>query len=339
MKISLIGVGNWGKNHLRVLYSMGEIELAWVCDLSEKLLDRAKKQFPLIKITTDSDKAIKDADAVVIASSAVTHYELAKKAIKAGKHVFVEKPMALSVSGAEELVRLAEEKDVNLMVGHLLLYHPVVQKLKEMISKGELVDVLYLYTRRVNLGRIRSDENVMWSLAPHDISVANYLIPENPVKVSATGKDYVQNGIHDVVFMDIEYESGKMAHFHVSWLDPHKVRTLVVVGTEKMAVFDDMNQDEKLKIYDKGVDWAALKEPHEIPPGTISVRYGDIYSPRIDMSKQPLNIELEHFIRSIKEGFTPLTDGYNGLEVLKVLQAGQESLEHGGKPVEIKWED
>ena len=339
MKVSLIGVGNWGRNHLRVLYSMPNIELVWVCDLSEKLLEKAKSQYPNIKTTQDSDLAIRDADAVVIASSAVTHYELAKKALEAGKHVFVEKPMALNVKHAEELVNLATQKGLKLMVGHLLLYHPVVTKLKEMIDQGEIGDVLYLYSRRVNLGRIRSDENVMWSLAPHDISVANYLINEKPIIVRAKGKDYVQPGIQDMVFMDVEYESGKIAHFHVSWLDPHKVRTLVVVGTDKMVVFDDMNQDEKLKIYDKGVDWEALKQPHDIPPGTISVRYGDIYSPRINMSQQPLNIELNHFISSIVEDFKPLTDGQNGLEVLKVLSAGQQSLDNGGEPVKIQWED
>ncbi len=339
MKISLIGVGNWGRNHLRVLYSIPDIELLWVCDLNESLLKRAEQQFPRIKTTKDSDKAIKDADAVVIASSAVTHYQLAKKALEAGKHVFVEKPMALDVTEADELVKLSESKGLVLMVGHLLLYHPVVNKLKEMISGGEIGDILYLYSRRVNLGRIRSDENVMWSLAPHDISVANYLIPEKPVWVRAKGKDYVQNGIQDVVFMDVEYESGRMAHFHVSWLDPHKVRTLVVVGTEKMVVFDDMNQDEKLKIYDKGVDWEMLKQPHDIPPGTISIRYGDICSPRVDMKKQPLNIELEHFITSVRKGSRPLTDGRNGLEVLKVLHAGQMSLDSGGKPIRIEWEE
>lgn len=333
IKLSLVGIGTWGWNHLRTWATLENVELKWVCDLDETRLNRAKKFYPNISTTTDFEKALEDVDTVVIVTSSFNHYKLAKKALNKGLHVFVEKPMAHSLQEATELVELSEKVNKTLMVGHLLLYHPAVLKLREIISSGELGEVYYLYSHRLNLGRIRTDENVVLSLAPHDISVSNFIIPGRPIRVSARGHSYVTKDIEDVAFITIEYENGILAHIHISWLDPRKIRTLVVVGSEKMVVFDDMEPEEKLKVYDKGV----VKSPFtsvELPPGVIAVRYGDIHSPRVPM-KEPLREEARHFVECIENGKRPRTDGRSGLEVMAILESAMESIRNNGKPVEI----
>jgi len=333
LKIGLIGSGNWGRNHLRVLSSLKSVELVGVCDLDPAVRSRVQHDYPRLYVTDDAQDLLRRSEAVVIASSAKSHYSLARQALEFGLPVFVEKPLALSVRHGEELVNLAEQRGLVLMVGHLLLFHPGVLKLKEIVDQGELGQVYYLYSQRLNLGRIRRDENVMWSLAPHDLSVANFLLGQRPLRVSATGKSFIQQHLEDVAFLVVEYE-GALAHIHVSWLDPHKIRSLTVVGSRKMAVFDDMQPEEKLKIYDKGVDPRALQVPEALPPGTIAVRYGDIYSPKIEM-REPLKEELEHFVQAVLHQQRPRSDGQEALQVLRILDAAERSMKGGGKWISL----
>jgi predicted dehydrogenase len=285
-----------------------------------------------VKPVAEFDDLLKeDIDAVVIAAPAVTHHPLTKKALLAGKDVFVEKPFALSVRDAEELAELADKHNRILMVGHLLEYHPVVRRLRNMIQKGELGPVYYIYTQRVNLGRIRGDENAMWSFAPHDISQILYMLEMEPVNVSARGQSYIQDGIEDVVFLSLFFENRIMAHIHMSWLDPHKVRKTTIVGSKKMAVFDDSEATEKLRIYDNYAEAPPAKSYGE----AIQVRFGDILIPRVE-STEPLQLECKHFIDCVANRTTPLTDAQDGLRVIRIIEAAQRSLQMDGVPVEIQ---
>lgn len=333
VKIGIIGVGYWGPNLVRNFSRIPDASVSYICDLNEKNIENVSYLVPAAKKTTSIDEVLEsDVDAVVIASPAVTHYEIAMKAFQAGKHVFVEKPLALQVEQGEEMVKTSEEKDLVLMVGHLMLYHPAVNYLKEVVRSGALGDILYLYSQRLNLGRLRKDENVVWSLAPHDISMIFYLKESKPVKVSCIGGDYLRDGIEDVAFLNILFEDGSLAHVHVSWLDPHKTRKLTIVGSKKMAVFDDMESAEKVKIFDKGVTFA----PQVAQYGEeISLRFGDIVIPYFKM-QEPLYLECQHFVECVLQKKRPISDGRNGLEVLKVLEACDRSLEAGGAPVPVK---
>jgi len=272
-------------------------------------------------------------EAVIVASSAVTHYPLVKKALLADRDVFVEKPFTLSVAEAEELAELAEKKKRILMVGHLLEYHPVVRKLKSMIHSGELGSVYYIYTQRVNLGKIRQDENALWSFAPHDLSQILYLLDMEPTDVSARGQSYIQKGIEDVVFLSLFFENRIMAHIHLSWLDPHKVRKTTVVGSDKMVVFDDVEASEKLRIYHNHAEPVQPKTYGE----SIQVSFGDILIPRVQMT-EPLKLECQHFIDCVKNRVEPLSNSQDGLRVVRILEAAQRSLEQDGVPVRIQGE-
>jgi len=269
---------------------------------------------------------------VVVAVDAPQHYKIAKAALQAGKHVYVEKPLTLSSVEAQELVDLAAAKKVQLMVGHLLLFHPGVQYMKKMVKDGTLGDLLYIYCQRVNLGKVRKDENALWSFAPHDLSVILHLLDMEPLDVVARGSAFLQKGIEDVVFVDLRFPGGKLAHVHVSWLDPHKLRKFTVVGTQKMVVFDDMEASEKIKIYDKGVDRAGEVVSYG---DALTVRNGDILIPKISL-QEPLKLECTHFVDCVRERRTPLTDGLGGLRVVKVLDAAQRSLKSGGTPIAIE---
>ncbi len=260
------------------------------------------------------------------------HHELAKEAILAGKHVFVEKPMTLSVDHSLELVELAEKHGRILMVGHLLLYHPCVCAIREMILRGEIGDVRYVYSQRLNLGKVRSDENALVSLAPHDISVILHLIGKAPEIVGATGGCFIRSGIEDVVFLSLGFSGGVRAHAHVSWLDPHKVRRVTVVGSKKMIEFDDMEPQEKVRVYDKGVDRSGEFGTYG---EFLTLRDGDIHIPDIPMM-EPLARECAHFVECIETGKTPVSDGRNGLLVTRVLDAGLRSLKEGGTPVMVE---
>lgn len=332
-EIAVVGVGGWGKNLARNYFQIGEANLRYVCDLDEKKLEAALTQYPGVRITNDFDEMLKDPelDAVVIATTGPTHYHLAKKALLAEKDVYVEKPFVLEVPQAEELIELAESTGRILMVGHLLEYHPVVIKLKDMIESGELGDIYYIYSQRLNLGTVREDENALWNFAPHDISVILYLLGKEPVDISARGQSYLRDGVEDVVFVTLTFPDNSMANIQVSWLDPHKVRKLTIVGSNKMAVFDDLESNEKLKVYDKG---AQLSSDYNTFAEYIGLRFGDITIPYIQTG-EPLRAECMHFLECIKNRTQPVSDGHDGLRVVRVLDAAQRSLKMNGAPVSL----
>jgi predicted dehydrogenase len=295
-------------------------DLRWLCDVEAELLDEAATRHPGARTTSDFGELLADpeVDAVSIATPVVTHYELAKQALAAGKHVFVEKPPAQSSAEAEELYALAEERGLVLMPGYLLLYHPAVVELKQLLDGGELGEVLYLYGNRQNLGQIRRDENALWSLGAHDLSVMLHLVGEEPAEAWARGESFLRPGVEDVVFCYLRFPSGVVAHMHLSWLDPHKMRKLTVVGRDKMAVFDDMEPDRKLTVYDKG--------PVLRPASEWQVRTGDIHIPRVG-GEEPLRLECRHFVSLVEGEGDPLGPAREGLGVIRTLEQLQASLE------------
>lgn len=332
INLGMVGLGYWGPNLLRNFTQLDGCRVKTCCDLDEDALKRLKTQYPDIEMTNDYLSLINDPDiqAIILAVSAVKHYDLAKLAIQKNKHVFVEKPLTLKVPHAEELVQLSLQNNVKLMVGHLMEYHPAIEKLKQMIQNQELGDIYYLYSQRVNLGRIRKDENALWSLAPHDISIIMYLLESEPIDVSVRGQSYLQKDVEDVVFLNMVFPNKIMAHVQLSWLDPHKIRRTTIVGSKKMAVFDDMDQSEMIRIYDKGV----LNVGYGSFGESLSLRFGDVTIPYIKMI-EPLRLECQHFIDCIKNDKQPRSDGMDGLRVVKVLQAAQESLDKGGIPISL----
>jgi predicted dehydrogenase len=327
--LAQVGIGYWGKNLLRNFAAIPGVDVVMACDQRQDILTRVAGQFPGIQTTSIFGDILKsdDVDCVVIATETPQHAPLAQAALAAGKHVFVEKPMAQTVAEAEALVRTSEERDLRLMVGHLLLYHPAFRYVEELVRSGELGEVYYLYSQRVNLGIIRQKENAFESLAPHDLSIALQLIDARPTGVSASGQAYLQDGIEDVVFATVHFEGGKMAHLHTSWLDPHKVRKVTVVGSRKMAVIDDVMGSEKVRVYDKGVD--VSKAGYTDYAEAMTLRTGDIHIPKIDMA-EPLGLECRHFIECIRTGETPRSDGRNGLAVVRMMEAAATSLAEGG---------
>ena len=321
-RVAHAGVGGWGKNVVRVI---GELtELAWVIDTDEGRQAEYAARYPQAQVTASFADALADdtVDAVAIATPVPTHYALAKQALEAGKHVFVEKPPAMQGEEMEELVALARANDLVLMPGHLLLYHPGLRKVKELVDAGELGDVACVYGNRQNLGVIRSNENALWSLGVHDLSVILWLLGEEPSEAVAHGVDYLQKGIEDVVFCFLRFPSGKVAHMHLSWLDPHKMRKMTVVGREKMVVFDDMELERKVTVYEKG-PW----EPAQTY-GEWRTRTGDIYSPKI-ANDEPLRLELQHFLRLVEEGPGDHREATDGLAVVRTLDRLTTSLRTG----------
>lgn len=333
VEIAVVGVGGWGKNLARNYYQIVESNLRYICDLDDKKLETMGQQYPGTRLTKSFDDLLEDdeLDAIVIATTAPGHYPLAKRALEAGKDVYVEKPFVLEVEQAHELNRIADENERVLMVGHLLEYHPVVTRLKSMIESNELGDVYYVYSQRLNLGTVREDENALWNFAPHDISAILYLLGKEPVDVSARGQAYLQRDVEDVVFLTLSFADNTMAHIHVSWLDPHKVRRLTIVGSDKMAVFDDLETTEKLRIYDKG---AKLSQDYDTFAEYVGLRFGDITIPHVKTG-EPLRIECMHFINCVETRSRPVSDGQDGLRVIQVLDAAQRSLKNNGVPVKI----
>ena len=331
VRVAVVGVGGWGKNLARNYSQIPDAKLRYLCDLDQEKLDLMQVQFNAERTTTRFDDLTSDPDldAIVIATTGPTHYDLCKRALLAGKDVYVEKPFVLSVDEAEEIVALADKHKRILMVGHLLEYHPVVQKLKDMIQSGELGDVRYIYSQRLNLGTVRMDENALWNFAPHDISVILYLLGQFPTDVSARGQSYLQPEIEDVVFLTLNFDGKSLGHVHVSWLDPHKTRRITIVGSKRMAVFDDLEPNEKLKIYDKG---AELNTDYDTFAEYVGLRFGDITVPYIRVG-EPLRAECDHFLKCVRERTVPLSDGHDGLRVVKVLEAANTSLEGNGIPV------
>ncbi|HVM17397.1 MAG TPA: Gfo/Idh/MocA family oxidoreductase [Gaiellaceae bacterium] len=318
-RIAVAGLGHWGKNLVRNFDELAD--LRWLCDVSPELRARFEPRYPAARVTDDFDEVLADpdVDAVVVATPVPTHYELAMRALEAGKHVFVEKPPAMRAREMEEMCALASERDLVLMPGHLLLYHPGVRKMKELVDSGELGDVLCVYGNRQNLGIIRKDENALWSLGVHDLSVILWLVGEEPVEVWAHGNAFLNPGVEDVVFCYLRFPSGKIAHMHLSWLDPHKMRKLTVVGKEKMVVFDDMELERKVTIYEKAP---------EQPVGSYGewrTRTGDIFSPKIP-NDEPLKLECLHFLDLVVRGPGDHREARDGLAVVRALEQLQHSL-------------
>lgn len=336
VRVGVVGLGYWGPNLARNMDRLPNAELAWLCDLSEDLLARYGSTFPQARATSRYDDLLEDdaLDAIVLASPVPTHHALGIQALEAGKHAFIEKPLALNATQAQELVDAADRSDVLLMVGHLLEYHPAVLMVREMIAAGEIGDVLYAYSNRLNLGQFRRDENALWSLGVHDVATLMFLIGDAPSEVSARGESYLHDGVEDVVFADMRFSSGVMAHIHLSWLDPHKIRKLTVVGSRKMVVFDDMETDRKLTVYDKGFSKQDANSMTGSYGEYITKREGDIWIPRVP-NDEPLRLECQHFVDCIATGTTPRSDGLDGLRVVRVLEQMQRSLEQGGAPLPV----
>jgi len=324
-RVAVIGAGYWGVNHVRNFYELGELEL--VCDSSRTSAEKIASKFPGVRIESDFTSALDDVNVrgVVIATPAETHYRMAAAAIEAGKDVLVEKPLTLEVFEGERLVKLAAERGAILMVGHLLEYHPAVLRLRELISSGEIGELQYIYSNRLNLGKVRREENILWSFAPHDIAIILRLVDEWPSLVTATGGAYLQPSIADVTVTNIEFPTGVRAHIFVSWLHPYKEQRLVVVGSKKMAVFDDVRRDSKLVVYDQGVEFVN---------GEPIARKSDGVAEQIEAS-EPLRRQCLEFLDCIQTRRSPLTDGESGLRVLKLLDAAERSLAGGGAPVAV----
>ncbi len=318
MRVGQAGLGAWGKNLVRNVDDLAD--LRWICDASEGRRAEFARRFPGARSAASFEELLADPEleAVVIATPVPTHYALAKQALEAGKHVFVEKPPAMRGDEMEELVELAERRNLVLMPGHLLLYHPGVLKLKQLVDTGNLGDVLCIYGNRQNLGTIRKDENALWSLGVHDLSVILYLVGEEPDEAWAHGNAFLTPGVEDVVFCYLRFPSGKIAHMHLSWLDPHKLRKITVVGRDKMAVFDDMELERKVTVYEK-----ASEEPSQ-SYGEWQTRTGDIFSPKI-AKDEPLRLEIEHFLRLVRDGGAG-AEARDGLVVVRTLERLQESL-------------
>ncbi len=331
VRIGVAGYGYWGPNIVRNLDRLPDAQIVAACDVSEANLAKLSSLYPNIQTSCDLEHLVtcEDIDAVVVATSAPSHHAIARRALEAGKHCYVEKPLTLTSADALDLVRLADERGLVLMVGHLMEYHSAINWIRDYLASGDLGDVLYVYMQRLNLGKVRTEENAFWSLAPHDVSIVLYLLGEAPDYVSANGAAYVTPGVHDTVFANLHFPSGKMANIHVSWLDPHKVRKLTVVGTKKMLVFDDMQATEKIWIYDRGVgepkDALAYGED-------LTLRFGDITVPYLKLS-EPLELEMQHFLDCCRSGETPRSDGRDGLNVVRVLEAVGESMAANGAPI------
>ena len=322
LALAVVGLGNLGPNLARNIDSAAGARLAWCCDADTGVRDRLEPMFAGARFTDSLDELLadEDLDGVLLATPVNTHAELAVRVLEAGKHCFVEKPLAQSVAGAQRAVDAASKSGRILMVGHLLQYHPGVRKLAELVASGELGAVHYIYTNRLNLGQLRADETALWSLGAHDVSVVLALAGEEPTQLDARGECYMRPGIEDVVFAYLRFPSGITAHLHLSWLDPHKERRLTVVGSRRMATFDDMELERKLTIYDKGFDEKADSW------GEYITRSGDVTSPRI-ANAEPLRLECEHFIHCIQSGETPRSDGQSGLRVVRVLEGLQAALD------------
>lgn len=333
VQVAVVGVGGWGKNLARNYAQIPHAKLRYICDLDQAKLDQLAPQYPGTRMTRDLAEVLADpqVQAVVLATTGPTHYPLGRRVLESGKDLYVEKPFVLEVAHARELISLAEQRERVLMVGHLLEYHPIVVRLRQMITSGELGEIYYVYAQRLNLGTIREDENALWNFAPHDISSILYMLGQEPTDVAARGQCYLQKNIEDVVFLSLNFGNKAMAHIQVSWLDPHKVRKITVVGSRKMAVFDDLDANEKLRIYDKG---AKINTEYDTFAEYIGLRFGDITVPYIKMG-EPLRLECLHFLECVQTRKQPLSDGYDGLRVVQVLDAAQKSLKSNGEPVAL----
>jgi len=331
MKIGVVGLGYWGPNLVRNFLGHKLIEKVIACDLKEDRLTQIKSKFHGIEVTNDYKKLLQsDVDAIAIATSVNTHFQLAKEALEAGKHIWVEKPFTSSKAQAEELIKIADSKKLNIFVDHTFLYTGAVKKIKELIDNGELGDIIYFDSVRINLGLFQHDVNVIWDLAPHDLSIMNYVLNGNvPIAVSANGVSSY-NCLENIAQMSVHFkDSACFAHFHVNWTSPVKIRRIMIAGKKKMLVFDDLEYSEKIKIYDSGVEFKSTESIHD---ALVQYRTGDMYSPQVSQT-EALSSAVQEFVSSILEKRKPLTDGQNGLHVVEILEASEKSIKQKGIPV------
>jgi predicted dehydrogenase len=328
--MGVVGLGYWGPNLARNFDRLPDSELRWICDASEERRNALAPQVPGARVSGDLDELLADPEleAVAIATHVPSHAELCLRVFAAGKHCFVEKPLAQSAAEAEEVASAARDAGRILMVGHLLEYHPGIEKLKAVADAGDLGDIHYIYGNRLNLGKLRADENALWSLGAHDVSVVLRLAGEEPTDVRAVGESYMREGVEDVVFCYLRFPSGLAAHLHLSWLDPHKERRFTVVGSKRMATFDDMELERKLTIYDKGFD-----QDYE-SYGEYIARSGDVWSPKIS-NEEPLRIECRHFVQRVRDGEEPRSGPESGVRVVRVLEELQRSLEQSARTARV----
>lgn len=333
LKIGVIGYGYWGPNIVRNFNGIDGAKVTSLCDLNEVVLGKASKVYPAMAMTKDTNQVLssKDVDAVAIITPVFSHFDLAKKALEQGKHVFVEKPFTSTVAQAEELIELAAKKNLQIMVDHTFLFTGAVQKIKQLVSEGHLGKLFYYDSMRVNLGLFQHDVNVVWDLAPHDFAIMDYVIPERPMAVSATGEIHY-NGLEDVAYVTVYCENNVIAHFNVNWLSPVKVRNTLIGGDKKMLVWNDLEADEKLKIYDKGVDVKTRENVYDL---LVSYRSGDAWVPKIAQI-EALRAEAEYFVDCVENNKTPLNDGVSGLRVVKMLEATNASIKAKGALINLQ---
>lgn len=333
IRVGVIGYGYWGPNILRNFNSVEGAKVKCVCDMSSDALRRAQKAYPGLATTTDADEVIAspDIDAVAVVTPVFTHFEIAKKALENGKHVFVEKPFTSKTSEAEALIELAERKRLKIMVGHTFLFTAAVRKIKELIDDDKLGALYYYDSTRVNLGLFQHDVNVIWDLAPHDLAIMDYIIKEKPTAISASGAEHFGRGLEDIAYITVYFESNMIAHFNVNWLSPVKIRTTLIGGTKKMLLWNDLEADEKIKLYDKGVNIETKEGAYNL---LAKYRSGDMWAPKLE-NIEALKLEAEQFVDCIENDKTPINDGYAGLRVVKMIEASNMSLKNKGKLIKI----
>lgn len=337
--VAVVGLGYWGPNLVRNLASLKDVRVTTLCDVNEKRAEEIRARFcPAADVESDPHKVAADprVEAVVIATPITSHFELGSLFLAAGKHVFIEKPLARTVKECEALIELAERHGSVLMVGHVFEYNAAVRRVKDYLDDGELGRLFYMYSQRVNLGRIQHDVNALWSFAPHDVSVMNYWLGCEPVSVAARGFSYLSDGVEDVVFVTLSYPEGVGAHLHLGWLDPHKARLMTLVGSKKMLVYDDLSIIGRIQIYDRGIEGLHeyLESPDSFAEFQFQLRTGDVSIPTLKFD-EPLQTECRHFVECVRTGGRPISDGQDGLKVVRVLEAAQKSLDQGGQTVRL----
>jgi predicted dehydrogenase len=333
MKAAVVGTGYWGPNLIRNFLSLDDIETVVACDQDEERLAKMRKSFHGLDVCCNYREIIRrdDIDIIAIATPVSTHYEIAKESLLSGKHCFIEKPMTSSVAEAEELIDLAAKKNLTLFVDHTFIYTGAVKKMKEVVSSGRLGEIYYFDSVRVNLGLFQHDVNVIWDLAPHDLSIMGYLLDQKPRAVSAIGSCHVGNGLEDIAYLTLEFDNNLIAHFHVNWLAPMKIRKTLIGGTKSMIIYDDTEASEKVKIYDKGIDVTTREGVYNT---LVQYRTGDMLSPKLDQ-EEALAVASRHFLDCIANGTTPITDGIAGLDVVRILEASGISIRNRGRLVEL----
>lgn len=336
IRIGVIGYGYWGPNLVRNFSEIPEAQVVAVSDLDPKRLNLVKARYPAITTTTDYQTMLSDPtiDAIAIATPVSSHYDLASQALAAGKHVFVEKPLTETAKQAESLIAEAEKRNLVLHVDHTFIYTGAVRKIRELVEKGDLGDLYYYDSVRVNLGLFQTDVNVVWDLAVHDLSIMDYIFPLTPTAVSATGISHVPDKPANIAFLTVFFDNETIAHLHVNWLSPVKVRRTLIGGSRKMIVYDDLETSEKIKVYDKGITLNGSKE--NLYNTMVGYRTGDMWAPQLEIT-EALRVEAQHFARCITQGERSLSDGHAGLRVVRILEAANRSLTEGGRPVKLDW--